>query len=389
MNRPRQRSHESPVPEIDRNSPASTPLYLGLPGLVGNQARRMIPGQLFHCPGLLLLHDPIYVSEALFWGDSESILEATQYRLALQLVERGVLQILPSSNGEFEKDVQTELEDLTEAFFRGSGFDVSRDAVVDWVHHGDVHDLARLCPIEKRPLVIGTTELLMDACMTQAIAERLECPYAFPIEDDPVYGIRWSLSERSAEHQVHAVLRVPIPEGSVLVTDSGEPATILPEIVYTSRKVMNGRVFLKDESGNLTPYVEPSWDRSYELLERVLEAKEDEAITKLRTVLTNWYRTLREMGIPEQSVMEQLRETHEEQLMSLRPQWGPIYQELGTAMGIQRVTGMQSVPQEVPAPTGPARRASPAKGSSPVLFYPEYFGPNGTWVPPTIIVKRG
>jgi hypothetical protein len=379
---------KSPGSRADGGSAGSTPLYLGLPGLTGNEARRTIPGMLFHCPGVLLLHDPIYVAEELFQVDTDNILETTQYRLALRLVERGRLKTLPRCDGAFEADLQNELADLTGEFLGRLGLSVPREAVVDWGNHADGHDLARLCPPERRQMVIHTTDLLRDVCWTQAIAERLGCPYAFPLEDDVVYSVRWSMSGRSADHQVHAVLRVPIPEGSLLVTDTGEPATILPEIAYTMERAMNGQVWLRDEKGHETPYVEPSWHRSSEMLDRVLQARECEALMELRVLLAEWYRTLRELTTLEQSAMEQLQEAYEERLERLLPHWAPSYRELGRAMGTQRVTVVQCVPQEVPAPTSPTRRTSPEKEASPVLFYPEYFGPTGTWASPELRIRR-
>jgi hypothetical protein len=375
MERFNQNHDTEPASNGRGKSAASSPLVLGFIGLGGrNEARRTIPSRLFHCPGLLLLHDPIYIPEELFNVDSNDTLETTQYRLALRLVDKGIIKILPGSNQVFTKNLQIEHEHLIGVLLRRFECDVPADVIMEWAHHGIIDKMIGHCPAKERTFVRAMAELLLDVCKTQAISEQQKCPYAFPREDAAIIGLRWELSERSVDNQVHALLHAPIPRGSILVTDAGKPGDILPELAYTAKSAGLEEIYRIDKNNNQIPYVEPSWDRSSEFLERVAEAREEEPVKALRKVFADWYQTVRELNIPEQSVFEQLASSFQKRVTDLSPRLDPVYQQLGKAIGNEQMMAVLSVPQEVPAPPALAGSMNSATESKPVLLYPEYYG---------------
>lgn len=364
-------------------------MYLGLSGIHGNDARRAIPGLLLQCPGFLLLHDPIYVPADLFDVEDEETLEHPQYLLATTLVNEGVLRIAPEVDATLEETLQEEVTELAVALLRHFGCEAARDAVAGWSRHGGTDLLARACPKEKRKRVDAFAELLVEVCRAQGLAEHLRCPYAFPVEDEAVASLRWSLVERSVEEQVHAVLRIPIPTGTLLVSDEDDPTAILPDFVFSARKAMQGSILFEDESGAWVPYVEPSWERSRDRVHWTLQAREDGACVALRELLASWYKAAHQDGVPDPGALQATCDHYQEQVTAAFRDLGPLYEELVATLDGLGINEMHSVPNEIPL----LRREGGTPGGRlrPVfsLTHAEYFGPTGNWSFPRIRLRRG
>ena len=270
----------------------SDALLLGFPGAGGGfLPNGLPPPALFYCPGVILLHDVVWVPDHVFELDGDETRATVPYLLLDELSRDGVVRFVPCADEpgarEFGRDVFDESLEIASSLLAGSALgdpspDVIRQVVLQrHVPSGSTAEEWR----EPSRLF----RAVFDAVFVHGLAEVLQCPLGVANDDFSIHAARHYLHGGDPESLAACCLEVPVPRGSILVDDAGEAADLVPEAVLIPQRVLQGSITVREMDGTERPYRGPDGPRSVGEIERLLSARKRDEFIELRRILRGWY----------------------------------------------------------------------------------------------------
>ena len=348
------------------------------------------PTLAYRCPGLLLLHDVIHVPYHLLELDSEENLDAPEYLLLSELLEDGLLQIIPREDNDPEdplselvrrqaaSDVRITLALKEESLLSTAGRYIGEVRGVRGIPEGGESQPQELpkCTQSHFPIALDQNYLLVESA-------RLGVACAWELMPDLLHQFKYLaagyLTAQFAEQASRGIfeVRVPIPAGSILLTADGGAADVCSEEFLAMARC--GELSVCEE-GRERPFRWADWPQTQECLQQVRAIRNDPYFGWMRRNLTVW-----RSNVASAASTDEAREVTKEAVVridELRP-------SAGLARAFERLGGTtEMVATAVVLPVDEEEFASVRNSRAfPLLHESEVYGPPGIWIPPSVSAK--
>jgi hypothetical protein len=348
------------------------------------------PTLAYRCPGLLLLHDVIHVPSHTFELDSEENLDTAEYLLLSELLDTGILKVIPRQDSDRERS-------LSELVFRQAASDVriilalkekrllstagrfidEIRVICDTEEEGDHQSqVIRKCAQSQLPIALDQNYLLVESA-------RLGVACAWELMQDLLHHFKFLAAGYStaqfAQQASRGIfeIRVPIPAGSILLTSDGQAADVCSEELLAMARC--GELSVQ-EWGAERPFRWADWPQTQERLRQIQAIRNDPYFDLMRRNLAVW-----RSRVTSVENTEEAREVTNEAAARI----GELRPSAGLARAFEQLGGTtEMIATAVVLPVDPEEFASVRNSPAfPLLHQSEVYGPPGIWIPPSVSVK--
>jgi hypothetical protein len=322
--------------------------------------------------------------------DSEENLDTAEYLLLSELLDTGILKVIPRQDSDRERS-------LSELVFRQAASDVriilalkekcllstagrfidEIRVICDTEEEGDHQSqVIRKCAQSQLPIALDQNYLLVESA-------RLGVACAWELMQDLLHHFKFLAAGYStaqfAQQASRGIfeIRVPIPAGSILLTSDGEAADVCSEELLAMARC--GELSVQ-EWGAERPFRWADWPQTQERLRQIQAIRNDPYFDLMRRNLAVW-----RSRVTSVENTEEAREVTNEaaaRIGELRPSAGLVraFEQLGGTT--------EMIATAVVLPVDPEEFASVRNSRAfPLLHQSEVYGPPGIWIPPSVSVK--